>query len=232
MPVEGGRPGRRLDAPSYLAEMRSRYHRRIVSGVTSPAMPSSTWRRRRPALDGEAPALIIGQSKSPTTQLVAKNPVLLFQVVDDVELSPVDPAREEHQQKLKRLGCHERLILPCQNCRRSTLFAVNCAAQGIENTTDSRVYFGTGRGAQPAGPHPAGAVRAHSDGTATFRPMAASHVSDADALPAPLRIRRSRCCPGRPPAAGGARGRAARVPAARPPRRRRAPSHRASASAR
>jgi hypothetical protein len=50
---------------------------------------------------GEAPALGVGQSKSSSPQLLLQDPILLDEVVDDLGLVPVDPAREGGEEQLE-----------------------------------------------------------------------------------------------------------------------------------
>ena len=58
------------------------------------------------APDGEPTPLVIGEPKSTAVKLLAQNPVLLLEVVDQLDLLPVDPAGEQQEQELQRLAAH------------------------------------------------------------------------------------------------------------------------------
>ena len=76
-----GRPGRRVFEPSYFLATSLRYQRRMVSGVTIPAMSA---RRRRPrSFYGYAAPLVVGEAKPSGTVRGAEDAVLLEQVVND-----------------------------------------------------------------------------------------------------------------------------------------------------
>ena len=62
----------------------------------------------RPSLasDGEPAPLVVGETESAARELLAQDPVLRLEVVDNVELPPVDPAGEEQEQELERLATH------------------------------------------------------------------------------------------------------------------------------
>ena len=85
-----------------------RCQRRIVSGVTSgQGSPSEGL-----APDGQSPALSIGQSKPPTTNLFLKDSILFPQVLDDRILLAADPASQRGNEDLPGLqdGGHSLIV--------------------------------------------------------------------------------------------------------------------------
>jgi hypothetical protein len=58
------------------------------------------------APDSEPAPLVVGEAQSPPRKLLAQDPVLRLEIVDDVELPPVDPAGDEQEQKLERPAGH------------------------------------------------------------------------------------------------------------------------------
>ncbi len=50
---------------------------------------------------GQAPSLGVGQSKSSSPQLLFEDAVLLDEIVDDLGLVPVDPARKGGEEQLE-----------------------------------------------------------------------------------------------------------------------------------
>jgi hypothetical protein len=64
-----------------------------------------------PALDGQAPPLVIGEPQAPPVELLAEDAVLLAQEVDDLKLAGVDPARHPEDQEPHSLGAHRGDII-------------------------------------------------------------------------------------------------------------------------
>ena len=58
------------------------------------------------ALAREAAALVIGEPEPAATQLLAENPILLDEVVDDGLLAAVHPSGKEQEQELQRRRRH------------------------------------------------------------------------------------------------------------------------------
>ena len=54
----------------------------------------------------EPSALIICEPQPAATHLLAQNSILFFEVVDHLELLPIDPAGEQQEQELQRLAGH------------------------------------------------------------------------------------------------------------------------------
>src|ERR1700730_16647807 len=93
-----GRPGRRVFEPSYFLATSLRYHRRMVSGLTIPAMSA---RRRRP----RTLPFTAKRRRWSSVRQSRRGPedtVLLEQVVHDRLLVPVDPAGEEKEEEGER----------------------------------------------------------------------------------------------------------------------------------
>src|SRR5262245_13362247 len=87
-----GRPGRRVFDPLYFLATSVRYHRRMVSGVTTPATAA---RRRRPRiwpLHSQTATLVVGEAESLSTVHRAEDAIFLEQVVNDRLLLSIDPA--------------------------------------------------------------------------------------------------------------------------------------------
>ena len=87
-----GRPERRVFAPSYFVATSLRYQRRVVSGVTMPAIAATA---EDVAFHGETASLVVGQGQSSGTVHRAEDAVLLEQVVNDRLLVSIDPAGEQ-----------------------------------------------------------------------------------------------------------------------------------------
>src|SRR5947209_7161663 len=58
------------------------------------------------AANRQASSLLVAEPQPPTRNLFAQDPILLFQIVDDGELAPIDPAGEQEEQELKRAAFH------------------------------------------------------------------------------------------------------------------------------
>jgi hypothetical protein len=67
----------------------------------------------------EASTLIVAQPEAASRQLPLEDPVLLYQVFDDVLLVTVNPTRERHQQHLQQgvVGNHSPIV-PCPTTDR------------------------------------------------------------------------------------------------------------------
>jgi hypothetical protein len=88
-----GRPGV-FGSNVHLRAISCRCHRKIVSGVTMVATCLKTRRPSRRPFAREASALVIGQPEGAPLQLPLEDPVLLYQVLDDLLLVAIDhPAR-------------------------------------------------------------------------------------------------------------------------------------------
>jgi len=60
------------------------------------------------ALRREPATLGIGESQTPAAELLSQDAVLLLEILDDLELAAVHPAREHEQQELERGDRHHR----------------------------------------------------------------------------------------------------------------------------
>ena len=98
-PPVRGRPGPRLPLPSYFCAISFRCQASKVSGVTMVAISARTLRAQALGLNGQAAPLVIVEPKSPIAELLAKNPVLLAQVVNDLQLALIHPPGNGDQQK-------------------------------------------------------------------------------------------------------------------------------------
>jgi hypothetical protein len=97
-----GRPGRRLFEPSYFLATSRRYQRKMVSGVTMPAIDA---RRRRPrTLPFTARrrrwSSVRRSRRDPCA--ARKDPVLLEQVVNHLLLLSIDPPGEQQYEEGER----------------------------------------------------------------------------------------------------------------------------------
>jgi hypothetical protein len=99
---ERGRPDpRRARLPSYFAATRSRYQRKIVSGVASEAISASSLRPSGLALLDEQAALGIVESQPLGAEAGAKHAVFGAQVLDGFTLATAQPTGHHQNQKLK-----------------------------------------------------------------------------------------------------------------------------------
>jgi hypothetical protein len=57
-------------------------------------------------VNGEPSALLISEPKPAAMHLLAQDPIFLFQIVDHLELLPVDPTSKDEQQELQRVPRH------------------------------------------------------------------------------------------------------------------------------
>ncbi len=81
--------------------------------------PRQTLRAANGRPFGRQPAaLLIGEPQPPATELLAQHPVLLLEVVNRLELAPMHPPGEEHQQETQRLRPHRLAIIACPSDRR------------------------------------------------------------------------------------------------------------------
>src|SRR6516165_4333869 len=96
-----GRPGCRLFEPSYFLATSWRNHRRMVSGVTMPAIDA---RRRRPTTLPFTARRRRWSSlrRSRRDGCAPENPVLLKQVLDDRLLLSIDPTGEQQGEEGER----------------------------------------------------------------------------------------------------------------------------------
>ena len=69
-------------------------------GVQVTAYPSPEAR----GLCGQAPALGVGEPETARTELLAEDAILFLEIVNDVTLLLVDPARDGHDEELQHLG--------------------------------------------------------------------------------------------------------------------------------
>ena len=94
-----GRPELRFLEPSYFLATSRRYQRRIVSGVTMPATRWSPFRPRTMFFTARCLRLIVVQPKPSSTKSFTKDAILLHQILDDLLLVAVHPAREQEQEE-------------------------------------------------------------------------------------------------------------------------------------
>ena len=80
---------------------------RIDGGADGSQRPASEFL----APHSKATALSVGQSRPSTAELLAEDPILLPEIVDQIFLMPVQPASEGQDEELKRVGHHPRLRL-------------------------------------------------------------------------------------------------------------------------
>jgi hypothetical protein len=66
----------------------------------------------RSALRREPPPLDVGEAQTPATELLAKHTVLLLEVLDDLDLAAVHPAREHQEQEIGAVPPTSSAILP------------------------------------------------------------------------------------------------------------------------
>ena len=55
-------------------------------------------------LCGQAPALGVGEPETARTELLSEDAILFLEIVNDVTLPLVDPARDGHDEELQHLG--------------------------------------------------------------------------------------------------------------------------------
>jgi hypothetical protein len=89
--------------PSYFWAISFRCQANKVSGVTMVAISI-------PPLLAQSPALIVVEAQSPSTELLAKNPILLAQAVNDLPLALIHPPGDGDR--------HNRKGSICGFCRR------------------------------------------------------------------------------------------------------------------
>ena len=76
----------------------------MVSGVTSVATALQALSSEAVTVHGESTALSIGQPQAPPAQVLLEDAVLLPQVLDDLKLVAIHPARKGHEQDPQRDG--------------------------------------------------------------------------------------------------------------------------------
>ena len=76
----------------------------MVSGVTSVATALQTLSSEAVTVHGESTSLSIGQPQAPPAQVLLEDAVLLPQVLDDLKLVAIHPARKGHEQDPQRDG--------------------------------------------------------------------------------------------------------------------------------
>src|SRR5258708_36031024 len=94
-----GRPGARCGVPSYFWAISFRCQASKVSGVTmggdlSQNLPPQGFRS-----NGQSAALVVIEAHSPAAELLSKNAILLAQVINDLQLALIHPARDSDQQE-------------------------------------------------------------------------------------------------------------------------------------
>jgi len=123
-----GLPGPRRLLPSYLRATSSRYHLRMVSGVTMQASSPSAFRPTRPALDRQPTALGVGQAQAPATELLAEDTVLLHEIGHRRFLAAREPARNHQDQELERRAAHGGRSIPARRAK-TTRWAIRATAR-------------------------------------------------------------------------------------------------------
>ena len=76
---------------------------KVVIGLRE-TTPAAT--RKHLTVGGKPSALVIGEPRPAAVQLLTQYPILLFEIVDHLELLPVDLAGEDQEQELQRLDNH------------------------------------------------------------------------------------------------------------------------------
>jgi hypothetical protein len=71
-------------------------------------------------LHGQATPLLIGEAKAPVAELLTQRTVFSFEVLDDLELFPVDPTGENRQDEVpRRHGDHDDTLTGLVQARGS-----------------------------------------------------------------------------------------------------------------
>src|SRR5215831_5042699 len=94
-----GRPCERWAVPSYFWPISFRCQANKVSGVTMLATSARAFRPSVLAFTANLPTLIVIEAHSLATELLAKHPILLAQIFNDLQLPVVHPPGDGDQQK-------------------------------------------------------------------------------------------------------------------------------------
>ena len=96
-----GRPTRRRLLVHFRA-IRCRCHLKMVSGVTSVATARQAVSSEAVTVHGESTPLAIGQPQAPPVQVLLENAVLFPQILNDLKLMAIHPARKGRDQDPQR----------------------------------------------------------------------------------------------------------------------------------
>src|SRR5205807_6427230 len=131
--------------------------RRQAGDFAQPASPEQL------APNRQTSSLVVGEVQPSALQMLAQDPILRFQIVDGVELAPVDPTSEQQEQELERAALHG-----LQRSDESSRFGSNRLAARMANRSD-RARFG--RSSFPTRRHARGrsTAQAHRSASAPSR---------------------------------------------------------------